>query len=381
MFTESSDLQEQKSYHMRIFHFLITVLLMTLMNLHAVAQPQTGSETADTEPIRIGLLITEKPDQSPLMKEAVHVAELARETVNETGGIRQKSVQIVVKSVDGNWGAGSKQAVSLIYEHQTTALLGFVDGRSAHLIEQVCTKAEIPFISTLSPDPSLSRINIPWFFSTLPHADQQATALAEHLYSGNILRDILVVTSDDYDQAFISRSFADLAVGKYQNQPEIFTYAAGKHDFSGVASNLAEMNASALVFFGAPDELESLTEQLTLVNIFIPVHTPVMNLDTEIAARYSGPLYTLRPGSPIHQDTEAFKARFFERFGYMPGIQTTYLYDGLQLLFRAIRENGEESEPIRNTLAGMTEPATFDSEGMVEQSLTVVQVTNEVHNR
>jgi ABC-type branched-subunit amino acid transport system substrate-binding protein len=360
---------------MRNFHFLIIFFLITLMHhLLAGAQPLPGSETADNELIRIGLLITEKPDQNPLMMEAVHVTELAGEIVNEKGGIMQKSVQIVVKSVDGNWGAGSKQAVSLIYEHQTTALLGFVDGRSAHLIEQVCTKAEIPFISTLSPDPSLSRINIPWFFSTLPHADQQAAALAEHLYSGNIARDILVVTSDDYDQTFISRSFADLAAGKYENQPATFTYAAGQHDFSGVLSNLAEMNAAALVFFGASDELESLAEQLTLANIDIPIHTPVMNLDNELAARYSGPLYTLRPGSPVHDDTEAFKALFFERYGYMPGIQTTYLYDGLQLLFRAIRENGEESEPIRNTLANMTEPATFDSEGVIEQSLTVFQL-------
>ena len=366
---------------MHTFQLVIAILLCLLLQLQVEARPEQASDSDESENIRIGLLLTENPENSPLMQEASDVAKLAVELVNETGGIRHKQVQIVVKSVDGNWGAGSKQAVSLIYEHRTIALLGFVDGRSAHLIEQVCTKAEIPFISTLSPDPSLSRINIPWFFSTLPHADQQAAALAKHLYTGESKRNIFIVTSDDYDQRFISRSFIDIAAGNSQNKPEIYRYATGQDDFSEVASYITETNAEAIAFFGTPEELESLVEQLTLANIDIPVHTPVMNLNPNLSERYSGPLYTLRPGNPTHQDTDAFKARFLERYGYMPAIQTTYLYDGLQLLFRAIQENGDESDQVRETLSNMSVPASFDSDGVIEQPLIIVQIDNEIRNR
>lgn len=366
---------------MHTFQLVLTILLCLLLQLQVEARPVQASESDASEKIRIGLLLTENPENSPLMQEAADVAELAGELVNETGGIRQKQVQFVVKSVDGNWGAGSKQAVSLIYEHSTTALLGFVDGRSAHLIEQVCTKAEIPFISTLSPDPSLSRINIPWFFSTLPHADQQAAALAEHLYTGESKRNIFIVTSDNYDQRFVSRSFADVALSNYQNQPATFVYEDGQYNFIEAASDIAERNADAIVFFGTSVELESLADQLTLANIDIPVYTPVMDLNVDLSERYPGPLYTLRPRNPIHQDTEAFKTRFLEKYGYMPGIQTTYLYNGLQILLRAIRENGEESDHIRESLANMSEPASFDSDGVLEQPLIVVKIDSETLNR
>jgi len=373
--------RDKKGRCMNTFKFLMPLILCQLMHLQVNAQPVPASESIESDQIRIGLLLTEDPENSRLMREAVDVVALAAEIVNEAGGIRQKPVKIIAKSVDGNWGAGSKQAVSLIYEHQTTALLGFVDGRSAHLIEQVCTKAEIPFISTLSPDPSLSRINIPWFFSTLPHADQQSAVLAEALYSNIDGRNILVVTSDDYDQEFISHSFVDIATDDYREKPAIFRYSAGKNDFSGITSTLSKPNADAIVFFGASNELDSLTEQLRLADVDVPVYTPIMDLNTEISTHYSSPIYTLRSRSPIHQDTEAFKARFLERHGYMPGIQTTYLYDGLKLLLRAIRVNGEASDHIRGTLSSISEPASFDSEGVIKQFLTVVQIHSETRNR
>lgn len=359
---------------MYTFKFLMPLLLCLLMHLRVNAQPLPASDTSESDQIRIGLLLTEDPENSALMREAMDVVTLAAEILNEAGGIRQKPVKIVAKSVDGNWGAGSKQAVSLIYEHQTIALLGFVDGRSAHLIEQVCTKAEIPFISTLSPDPSLSRINIPWFFSTLPHADQQAAALAEALYSRSVGKNILVITSDDYDQGFISRSFVEIVTNNYSYKPAVFRYSAGKDEFNRLVSDLSASNADAIAFFGAKDELETLIEELTFADVEIPIYTPIMELNTGLSVRYSSPLYTLRPRIPTHQDTEAFKARFFERHGYMPGIQTTYLYDGLQLLLRAIRENGEASDHIRETLANMSGPISFDSEGVIEQPLMVVEI-------
>jgi len=366
---------------MYTFKFLLPLILCLLMHLQINAQPMPVSETGESVQIRIGLLLTEDPENSDLMQEAVDLVTLAEEIANEDGGIKKKPVKIIVKSVDGNWGAGSKQAVDLIYEHQTTVLLGFVDGRSAHLIEQVCTKAEIPFVSTLSPDPSLSRINIPWFFSTLPHADQQAAVLVEALYRNVDDRNTLVVTSDDYDYGFISQAFVNIATDEYLEKPVIFRYSAGENEFKGVASNLSESDADAIVFFGASYELENLTEQLILADVDVPIYTPIMDLNIEISSHYSSPIYTLRSRSPIHQDTEAFKARFLERHGYMPGIQTTYLYDGLKLLLRAIRVNGEASDHIRGTLSSISEPASFDSEGVIKQFLTVVQIHSENRNR
>jgi branched-chain amino acid transport system substrate-binding protein len=360
-------------------HLLMTLLFCLLLHLPAEAQDLSTSDIKENEPIKIGLLLTENPSENSLMQEAMDAANLIVDQVNKSGGIRQKQIRLFMKSTDGKWGTGSKQAVSLIFEHQTTALLGFIDGRSAHLIEQVCTKAEIPFISTHSPDPTLSRINIPWYFSTVPLADQQANILAEHLVRNNFGKSILIVTSDDYDQGFIRRSFIEMMVNEYHIKSDIFNLNGGKDDFNQIRSVISESGTSAIVFFGTSVELEILTEQLEVGNIEIPVYTSIHNLKRKPPNPFSNPVFAIRSKNLNTVKKEQFHKDFFDKYGYTPGVYVSYLYDGMQALFEAIRINSSESHQIRKSLAkmkykGMNGQITFGSDGVIEQPLTIVKI-------
>ena len=175
-------IQIRQAVRITALQMLMLSTLCLAVSLAAVAQSSAPSADPEHEGITIGLLVTENPDENRLMQEALDAVQLAVSGANRDGGLRGNQVQIVVRSVDGHWGAGSKEAVDLITNHNAKALLGFLDGRSAHLVEQVCTKAEIPFISAISPDPTLSRINIPWFFSMMPDAETQAGAIADHIF-------------------------------------------------------------------------------------------------------------------------------------------------------------------------------------------------------
>jgi len=355
--------------------FVLTIIFCLLLRLPVHAQSALESEADNSEMIRIGLLLNEDPENNSLMQEALDAVNLAVEQINDDGGIRERKVKVFVKSVDGNWGAGSKQAVSLIFKHQVKALIGFVDGRSAHLIEQVCTKAEIPFISTLSPDPGLSKINIPWFFSTVPHADQQATALAEHLVRNKLAKNILVFTTDDYDQDFISRSFLDELANEYHITPNVFIPSSGNKDYSQTVAYISETNTETIVFFGTPGELDNLAGQLDLNHIDIPVYTSIHDLRSGRNKQNSTQVFAIRAENFNGENKASFQKLFSKKHGYQPVIHTSYLYDGTQVLLKAINEKGFESNQIQKSLIEMSGRFSFDSDGVTEQPHTVVQIS------
>ncbi len=122
-------------------------------------QNKSNFNTSKQDSIRIGLLI---PDQQTL--SAKHGAELAIRRANDKGGYSGKNFKLITRSVEGPWGAGSKESVNLVFEDEVVAILGSLDGRNAHLAEQVATKAHIVFLSTRATDPSLSQAFVPWYF-------------------------------------------------------------------------------------------------------------------------------------------------------------------------------------------------------------------------
>src|SRR5450756_1253186 len=103
------------------------------------------------------------PDNNSIA--AKHGAEMAISKANEDGGFDGKPFQLVIRSMEGPWGTGSKQAVDLIFEENVCAIMGSPDGRNGHLVEQVTTKARIVFLSTWASDPTLAQAFVPWYFT------------------------------------------------------------------------------------------------------------------------------------------------------------------------------------------------------------------------
>ena len=126
---------------------------------------------------KIGLLI---PEQGALA--AKHGAELAIREANEKRGNAGNLFDLVVRSTEGPWGAGSKESVGLVFDDEVIAIIGSLDGRNAHLAEQVAAKTRILFLSAWAGDMTLSQAFVPWYFRCVPNDRQQATALIREIY-------------------------------------------------------------------------------------------------------------------------------------------------------------------------------------------------------
>jgi|FLOH01.1.fsa_nt_gi ABC-type branched-subunit amino acid transport system substrate-binding protein len=125
-------------------------------------------QTTSDKSIKIGLLISNSKST-----EAIQAAEMAIDNANKKVINNGFYFQLVVKSMEGSWGTGSKQAVDLIYKDNVWAILGSHDSKNAHLVEQVIAKMHTVFLSAWASDPTLSYANVPWFFSCVPNDNQQ----------------------------------------------------------------------------------------------------------------------------------------------------------------------------------------------------------------
>ena len=147
----------------RIFYLYLLIGLYTLIG-HAQSNPKHA-----INPLKIGLLISDKNAVA-----AKNGAELAILQANKMGGFNGRSFELVVRSMEGPWGSGAKEAVKMIFDDEVCAIMGSIDGRNAHVVEQVTTKSRTVFLSVWSGDPTLSQAFVPWFFSCVPNNNQQA---------------------------------------------------------------------------------------------------------------------------------------------------------------------------------------------------------------
>ena len=90
------------------------------------------------QPVKIGLLLADS-----LSTAARNGAELAINEANKKGGLNGRPFELVVRSMEGPWGTGSKQAISLVFDEKVWAILGSHDGRNAHLAEQATAKTHV----------------------------------------------------------------------------------------------------------------------------------------------------------------------------------------------------------------------------------------------
>jgi len=197
--------------------------------------------------IKIGLLI-----QDNNSVEARNGAEMAIAEANKSGGFNGREFELIVKSMEGPWGTGSKQAVNLIFEEKVWALLGLHDGRNAHLVEQAATKSQVVFLSAWSADPTLSQAFVPWFFNCVPNDNQQAASLTEEIYNKRKFNKVVIISGDDYDSKMTLNSYLNSSKLSGQPDPVQFNFDNYKDKLNTLIDKIREENADCLILFCQP---------------------------------------------------------------------------------------------------------------------------------
>lgn len=157
--------------------------------------------------IPIGLLVNQRNKHDSEIS-----AHLAVKQINEAGGIKGVPLKLFIRSFEGNWGAGSREVVDLVFEEKVQAIIGSIDAENSHLAEQIIAKTQRLYLSTWASDPSLSNAYVPWFFSIVPTDEQQARVLLEEISFKPKLERVLIIYDATYDSAQALKSLQKMSV-------------------------------------------------------------------------------------------------------------------------------------------------------------------------
>jgi branched-chain amino acid transport system substrate-binding protein len=333
-----------------------------------VPDVQALQNTKEPETVKIGLLI---PDNKSLA--ARHGAEMAIRKANENGGFNGRPFQLAVRSMEGPWGTGSKEAVNLIFEEEVWAIMGSHDGRNAHLVEQTATKAGVVFLSAWASDPTLSQAFVPWYFSCVPNDLQQAAALIEEIYNKRKINKIAAVSDNNYDSKLALESFLKKTKLAGKTDPLQFYYENSSQNFNVLLDQINKADVNCIVLFGQPSASLKIIQQIRLRKMSQPVFGTLSLLDENELSDQELQNYEnvmlVSSGNWLESKSLAFQQEYQRTFGKMPGAVAAYAFDGMSLLIEAIINAGApDREKIQKSLAkihyeGVTGPIQFDDKG------------------
>ncbi len=330
----------------------------------------TRGEPLGTGTTAIGLFL---PANDPRSTEADELRRGAALAVEEcAGGARE--CRLVAAMNTGQWSAGAGELVRLVYAAGVTAVLGPVDGRTAHLAEQVVTRAKGQFL-LLTPwasDPTLTQIKVPWFFRLAPDDRQQTEALVEEIYGTRTLRKVMVVTESQYDFRSALEAFNNAASAR--GAPALHQVVVDNRaaDVDRLLADVRASGAEAVLFLQSPDAAARAARRLREAGIAAPFFGP-LGLSSpaflDAAGDAADGMVLAAPPEASGLAAERFRAGYRAAHDREPSTPAAYGYDGAAVLIAAVQSSDHAGgESLRTALAatrrdGMTGRIEFDAAG------------------
>jgi branched-chain amino acid transport system substrate-binding protein len=338
------------------------MLVLLVHDLHC-SQFQSKSDKS----VKIGLLIQDNNSRAAKLG-----AEMAIMKANETGGLNGRPFQLVIRSMEGPWGTGSKQAVDLIFEENVLAIMGSHDGRNAHLVEQVSTKARIVFLSAWSGDPTLAKAFVPWYFSCVPTDIQQADALIDEIYNKRKISKVATISDQGYDSKLAMESFKNQTRSAGKKEPLELICNSDDQQSSVLLDQIVRDSIEGIILFASPGVSLHLIKQIKKMKMSQAVFSNLSLLnEDELPVKdleYFENVVMLSPEGVSGKNGSSFREEFFKTYGKIPGASAIYSYDGMTLLIKAIKNAGPERENIQKWLSkahldGISGAIQFDDKG------------------
>ncbi len=366
---------------MRLLKLLFTLYLMfahtglIIQDVQAIQIPK-GQDNS----LKIGLLI---PDQHS--RAARSGAELAIHEANKKGGFNGKSFQLIVRSLEGPWGTGSKEAVNLLFNENVWAIIGSHDGRNAHLVEQVCVKVHAVFLSAWTGDPTLSEAFIPWFFNCVPNDLQQASSLIKEIYLQRKLTKIVIVSDNSYDAIMAMKSFIKRTRSEGIAEPQQFVVENHVKDLNETANQIKKANAECIVLFGEPSFSQQMIRAVRAKKTDQPIYCSLFALgensisDPELIK--GGKIVRISSGFYLNNKGRDFSEAFKRVYGSKPNEAAAYAYDATNLIMQVIRNAAGNRDKIKDEMVkihynGVTGLIEFDQKGNRKGEAGLIELTN-----
>lgn len=322
--------------------------------------------------LNIGLLVSEPGTLNERALAAIQAAQLAVDQANMRLTKGQLSAKLIVRSCEGPWGAGSKAAVDLVFDNDVYAILTSLDGRNAHLAEQVIAKTKVAMLSALATDPTLTQAFVPWYFNCVPNDCQQAEALVDEIVSRRRLQDFIVITDNGYDSKSASSNFLKQLEKVKALKPVQLEIDNLNPDYDHLFRQISNTGIKNIVLFAQPGISLKFIRLSKKGNIALTIFASLSTLGENNALKDALNIFdnvvVISSGHWFSERGLTFRNEFQRKYGYQPGIAAAYAYDGMNILIQSVKKAEITRDKMINAITemnyeGVTGTIQFDNKG------------------
>ena len=378
-----------------ILLFLMVALLGGCDQIQQLLAPLP--ETGDADAIKIGFFYT-TPDRN----NSRYGAELAAIQLNESGGVRGISIQLIARGIPtqrltseniNDIGYVAELAEELIAEEGVSAIVGPNRSRYAVVVGEIAQRHGIPMMATSATNPSVTAAGDFVFMAAFTD-DFQGKAMAAFALQDLEAKTAAVLThkGDVYSEG-LSKTFVDnfTAHGGQVVADEFYT--AGDTDFTAQLTAIAEATPDVIFSTGfnpeVPLVVEQAREEIGITATFIGGDSwDNTALIAAAGAAIDGSFFSSgfsaeAEADDLGQDAYRFVTAYTAMFDVLPDGGAALGYDALRLVVQAMRRADDLTPTaIRDQLAatmnysGATFISGYDENRHTSKSVVIKRIVN-----
>ena len=259
------------------------------------------------------------------------------------------------------WGTGVSQLARMVYDEQPLALLGSMDSATTHLAEQVVAKAQLPLVSPIATDKSVTFAGVSWMFSCAPGDDAVARVLVEAVQAelkSPAGKTVLLATTDHESRMTAREVMSQLS--RCGRRPDFrFDVLPDAADIAQQLQAAADARPAVVLIIAGVGDSARLTravrEKVGTATIFGGQSMGRRRFTELAGAAAEGVRFPLLfVPNPADANCTRFIERFKSEHQRAPDYTAALTYDAMRLLLEAIRRAGPNRARIREALAQLS---------------------------
>ena len=382
---------------------------VTVMVLLAALAAGCGSGTGGADggaggeedgPLRIGVVIPLSGATAEIGEQVRSGYELARQEINQGGGIGGRQLEFVYADHTGDPATGAREARRLIRQEGVAALTGSYESGVTIVVAQTAEQAQVPYLVPYSSATSITNSGFRYTFRTRPALPVWSQTMVEFLTwqadNGGVPVDRVGLLVDDTE-------YGQTAAEAYENAAEraglevssTETFEQGETNLAPQATRLRSGGADAIL---AASYLQSSIGAIRTLDS-LDFRVPYMTVGTGIVAPGFFDLGPLAEGvtsstswastleSRTSESSQAFDRRFREQVGRPPTDDAAYAYSAAFVLEEAVEKGdgaspaaitetlrtGEFTSPQANVIPAEGGSISFDEKGQANTTIVMAQ--------
>lgn len=354
----------------------------------------TGSTSAAAQTVTLGVAGPMTGDSAALGLMLKRGAELARQHLNEAGGINGKQVNLRIEDDQANAAQAATVANNLAGDPSVLAVVGHFNSSCSNSAKPAYSAQGMVMVSPASTAVNVTQ-NSDFVFRTIFTDASQGASLA--VYAARVMglkRVAVLFDNDDYGTG-LKDSFVTKATSLGVEVVSETAYNRGNPDFNSQIAAIKGENIDAIIIAGLYSEAALLVRRAREEGLTVPIlggdgifSDEFITLAGEAAAE--GAIVTC-PAVIDEQDTSDERmVKFLQDFrtlhGVAPDSWALQGYDTVMLVADIIKRHGATRQAIHEGIRKMTSPETafqgitgptyFDENGDSRKPITFAKVRN-----